>query len=280
MLPSAPSPITAQDVRRLIGMREGPILELKREIPRLNDQGKVELLKDVSAMANAIGGSIVYGIEEKDGVASKLVGIQSDNIDDLCVNITNIIATGLSPAAAGIEILHVMVEEISIIIIRTTESHLKPHRVIYGGRSKYYLRHGMSSREMTDADLRMTYTKGTFLGTHIDGVVIKPNDLLSVGQGRLSNRTITNCTFLGPGTLVILGNTLSKNEFRNCQMIVIPGDNSRTPIRSSGIIGCHVTGCFFFDLTLIVPPNVLEAFVADMPSFLEHMPIICDGRRN
>ena len=63
----------ASDLQALIGQEETSNLEFKRSDALDNTDGnKRELAKDVSAMANAAGGVIVYGIEEKDNLADAL----------------------------------------------------------------------------------------------------------------------------------------------------------------------------------------------------------------
>lgn len=61
------------DLQALIGQEETSNLEFKRSDALENTEAnKRELAKDVSAMANAAGGVIVYGIEEKDNLADRL----------------------------------------------------------------------------------------------------------------------------------------------------------------------------------------------------------------
>lgn len=60
---------TEQDLEELVqlGVKEGLELEFKRcDALRLDDKSKTEVSKDVSAFANSAGGTIVYGIVERD----------------------------------------------------------------------------------------------------------------------------------------------------------------------------------------------------------------------
>ena len=52
--------ITAEDLRQLLGTQESLHLEFK-ESYESNDRGKSEILKDVTALANAEGGYLVVG---------------------------------------------------------------------------------------------------------------------------------------------------------------------------------------------------------------------------
>ena len=42
---------------------ESRTLDYKRELPPQTDAGNKELLKDISAFANTVGGYLIYGIE-------------------------------------------------------------------------------------------------------------------------------------------------------------------------------------------------------------------------
>ena len=57
-----------EDVNALIaaGVEESTTLEYKSDINTTSDKWKGEMSKDVSAMANANGGTIIYGVKEFD----------------------------------------------------------------------------------------------------------------------------------------------------------------------------------------------------------------------
>src|SRR4051812_32108328 len=58
--------LSLDDFRALIENRvpEGPNLEYKRTVYGTNDDARRELLKDISALANADGGYLIIGIED------------------------------------------------------------------------------------------------------------------------------------------------------------------------------------------------------------------------
>lgn len=69
---------------------EGLQLEFKQEL-NFSKDGKDEFLKDLSAMANASGGLILYGISEDDGCAGELVGLDIENDDAYLLRINGMI---------------------------------------------------------------------------------------------------------------------------------------------------------------------------------------------
>jgi predicted HTH transcriptional regulator len=83
------------DIERLIsdGVREDKSIEYKRDIPR----DRAELLKDVSAFANASGGDLVFGIAEEKGLPTQIVGLSLPDPDAEVLRLLQIIQTGLQP---------------------------------------------------------------------------------------------------------------------------------------------------------------------------------------
>ncbi len=58
--------ITEEDIENLIinGEREGKTIEYKRDIPDNTDLSKKKFLASISSLANALGGDLIFGIEE------------------------------------------------------------------------------------------------------------------------------------------------------------------------------------------------------------------------
>jgi predicted HTH transcriptional regulator len=68
--------IDSIDLEQLVADRvpEGRELEYKRELPGNADEDKREFLYDVTSLANASGGFLIYGIEEKRDENGKATG--------------------------------------------------------------------------------------------------------------------------------------------------------------------------------------------------------------
>ncbi len=66
-------------------------LDYKRDLPaKGNDKEKRDFLGNISALANAGGGHLVFGIEEKSGVPSSMPGIQEENPDAIISQLSDI----------------------------------------------------------------------------------------------------------------------------------------------------------------------------------------------
>lgn len=83
-------------------VREGRDLDYKRQLPGKASGEKKEFLKDVSSFANAAGGFLIYGMEEKDGEPEELVGISAENSEGEILRLASIIQTGVQPRIPGV----------------------------------------------------------------------------------------------------------------------------------------------------------------------------------
>ena len=80
---------------------EGLTLEYKRDAYAPSDEGKGELLKDVSSFVNSAGGHIVLGMNEAGGVPTELVGLDLD-LDAEMQRLENLFRTCLEPRVVGL----------------------------------------------------------------------------------------------------------------------------------------------------------------------------------
>jgi hypothetical protein len=60
------------DQLRLDQVAEGISLDYKRDAYDASDEGKRELLKDISSLVNTAGGHVVIGMDEVDGLPTEL----------------------------------------------------------------------------------------------------------------------------------------------------------------------------------------------------------------
>src|ERR1043166_1533322 len=91
--------ITEQDLLDLIAnkVREDKRIEFKVALPGNSDKEKKEFLADVSSFANASGGDLIFGMDEQNGVASQLVGLQLTSVEAEILRLENVLRDGLDP---------------------------------------------------------------------------------------------------------------------------------------------------------------------------------------
>ncbi len=150
--------ITLADLQGLVEMRvlESDTLEFKRENYRLNSPNAddkqrqwKELLKDTSAFANAHGGDLILGIEEETGAAHAIVGVQTNDADNLKRQIIAIVQNGVEPRISfSVHTIHVQ-DDRHVFIIRVRQSVHAPHRVVYHGeQGGFWARNSGGAHEM------------------------------------------------------------------------------------------------------------------------------------
>jgi hypothetical protein len=146
--------ITADHVRDLVSrrIRESRTLDFKQSL-ETSDSGKVDFLQDVTAMANADGGTIIYGAVEGDGedrgliVDVKPLAIRPDELQS---TLTNILRDGVEERIAGVLHGALPLDGGYVYIVRVPPSPLAPHMVIMrSSRLRFYLRANTSNDPMT-----------------------------------------------------------------------------------------------------------------------------------
>ncbi len=141
------------------GWVESQTLDFKRELPGRDDKAKLELLKDVSALANRDGGDLIYGIDDKEGSAVKLAPINSEPADAAKRRIAQVLDSGIEPRVPGLQIREVLVAGGYVLIVRVPSSFDGPHRHSNGPWSRFVLRNHTTTTDMTYEQLRTAFDR-------------------------------------------------------------------------------------------------------------------------
>jgi hypothetical protein len=107
MIPKPLQEVMEADLLALIdqGREEGPRLDFKRDLPKEDHDGRKAFYADVCAFANSSGGDLVYGVEEKAGVASMLVSQAiPGSVDGYVLKLTNSMRDRIEPILHGVHI--------------------------------------------------------------------------------------------------------------------------------------------------------------------------------
>ena len=137
------SNIEESDLLELINnsIPESKNIDYKKELVGDTRDEKKEFLADISSFSNAIGGFIVFGMDEEKGIAKELIGLDNIDPDSEILRLENIIRDGIEPRIFGIAIKSIKLSNNNYsIIIYIPNSWSKPHVVNFSKHWKFYSR--------------------------------------------------------------------------------------------------------------------------------------------
>ncbi len=152
--------INAEAIASLVenSVSEDRSLDFKRDAIGSSDEDKKEFLKDVSALANTLGGFLILGVEDSKGVAIQATGIQIDDPDKEILRLENLLRDGLQPRLPSAEIKWLWLRDNSgFLIIKVGRSWSGPHRVIAKGHDKFYARNSNGTYPLDVDQLRAAF---------------------------------------------------------------------------------------------------------------------------
>jgi hypothetical protein len=137
---------TVEDVQALIdnSVHESEVLGYKTASAPFDDKGRREVAKDVSAMANSLGGVIIYGVATNPTLKSKPVRIE--DVDPKCfAALDQIVNSQVRPPVAFRKKL-IPPGAPRVMVVDVPASEDPPHQSLYDKR--YYRRSGEESIAM------------------------------------------------------------------------------------------------------------------------------------
>jgi len=153
--------IREADLQELIAdaFTERAVIDYKSQLPGNTDGDKKEFLADVSSFANAVGGHLVYGMEEMAGLPTALAGVQALDANAEKLRLEQIIRSGVAPRIPSIEIGEPirLSNGRSVFIIRVPRSWISPHMVTYQGHSKFYSRNSAGKYPLDVQEIRTAF---------------------------------------------------------------------------------------------------------------------------
>lgn len=148
------------------GVGESDKTEFKRELALSSPSERAEAAKDVSAMANGVGGRIYYGIAEKkldDGtvVASEIVPLADGSLPE---RLENVLVEGIHPVPRY-EMYRVDVDSGYVLVVEVYPSYSRDLHMVSGFKQYRFYRRGeyrtipMSEPEIREAYLRIAASR-------------------------------------------------------------------------------------------------------------------------
>ena len=148
------------DLQQLVdqSVSEGRSLEFKRELPGGSDADVKEFLADVTSLANAQGGDLVFGLEEAAGSATAISPISVSDPDAAILRLENLLRDGVEPRLAGVRSRWIpLAAGGGAIIQRIPASLAAPHRIKFKNSGRFYTRNSRGKYEMDTHELRAAF---------------------------------------------------------------------------------------------------------------------------
>lgn len=173
---------TEADLKALVteSQSEGRRWEFKRDQYKWNDAGTREFLADVSSFANAGGGMLLIGVDEEDGRASEVVGLDG-SMDAALQRMTQKIQMGLEPRASGVEMRAIPVSgDKHVLAVRIPRSWAAPHMVTFGNLSRFFSRTSAGKYQLDVSEIRSHFLAGNQLAGRLrDFRLARINEVVS-----------------------------------------------------------------------------------------------------
>lgn len=161
--------LAESDLQALIdsGERESVGLDYKSDLGIATDEQKKEFLADVSSLANAKGGFLVFGVEEErapdgkpTGIPKSIVGISTPNLDSEILRLENIARDGIEPRINGLRLRILPLQNgRSAIVAHVPMSLSGPHIVKYKGSSRFFSRNSAGKYPLAYSEIRSAFLR-------------------------------------------------------------------------------------------------------------------------
>jgi hypothetical protein len=104
------------------------------------------------------GGTLVFGMDEDQGLPTKVTGIQAGDVDLAIRRLESILAAGLNPRIKySMKVINTRHGQ-TALVIRVDRSWFGPHRVVFQGNDKFYGRNAAGKYPLDVDELRAAFT--------------------------------------------------------------------------------------------------------------------------
>lgn len=162
MLPYALDAIDEASLNSLVEnqVSERSDLEFKRDLPGRGDEDVKEFLADVTSLANTQGGDLLFGMNEADGVASQLVGLETGDPDAEILRLEGSLRSNVAPRLIGVRSHWIpLANGRGALLMRVPGSMNAPHQVVFKNSRRFWGRSSRGKYEMDVHELRHAFTQ-------------------------------------------------------------------------------------------------------------------------
>lgn len=164
MIPVSPDALDSDWIRSLVdnGIPESTWLEYKSELPGKSDDDKKGFLKEVTALANTVGGVVLYGVMEKKdgdgqntGTPQAVNGVGSPNRQAVESWMNNLIRDAVDPRIEGIRYKWISYDGgKELLAVWVPSSWQAPHMIIFKSWRRFYGRTSTSAEPLSVDQIR------------------------------------------------------------------------------------------------------------------------------
>ena len=157
--------ISDEEIENLVNhhISERQHLEFNITVNYKDDIERLEMLRDITSLANGGGGYIIIGVrDDGKGRAQKFEPELVGDIEKLKNSIVNLCQDFISERVEGLEVVSRNIKNNPLIIMRIPASDRIPHMVTYMNRTDFYIRYHDGKREMTVGEIREFFNKDYF----------------------------------------------------------------------------------------------------------------------
>ena len=141
-------------------MSERQHLEFKITINYRDDEGRIELLRDIVSLANGGGGYLIVGVrDDGKGKAQKYEPDLVGDTERTKKSIMSLCNDHISERIDGLEVVTREVGGNPLVVARVPVSDRVPHMVTYRNRTDFCTRYHDGKREMTIGEIREFFTQ-------------------------------------------------------------------------------------------------------------------------
>jgi hypothetical protein len=168
--------IGPEDIKSLVDNEspEGLTLEYKEKLPvKKRKQDTVELLADVSSLANARGGHLIYGIGDKREQGQTtgrpvLVGLPIADVDSSIQKLESIMRTCIRPRIPQARMKHVPIsDELCVILVWIPKTFASPHMISFESTTRFYSRNSRGKYQLDVDEIRQAFASPMDLAERI-----------------------------------------------------------------------------------------------------------------
>jgi hypothetical protein len=142
-------------------VREGRQLDYKETLPGGSDEEKREFLSDITSFANAAGGDLIFGIQERredgkpTGEIDAIVGLPGLNVDAERLRLEGIIRDGVAPRLPPVTFHEIRRDPAPpCLLVRVSRSWAGLHTVTFKNLSRFYGRTSAGKYQLDVHEIR------------------------------------------------------------------------------------------------------------------------------